>query len=74
MSNFKRLIEYYADGKPICNCGDAYYSACGHGFDGLTEKHDMLTCEYGCSANQINAKEYIAGRVIEDLIKQRHCK
>lgn len=69
-TNFEKLIEYYADGRQVCNCRNAYYKNCGHGIDGGVERHDLPTCEHGCSANQIRAKEYIADRVVADLTIQ----
>lgn len=71
MSAWQQLIQQYADGRPICNCGEAYYTPCGKGLvneGGKTvRKTDMLACAYGCSANQIFAKEDIARRVLQDL-------
>jgi len=70
---FKELVKKYADGKPICNCGEAYLTACGVGSIWNEEKQrredrtDLLTCKAGCSAAQIDAKEYIAERVLQDL-------
>ncbi len=67
-SNWKKLIEKYADGRPICNCGCAYYTPCGHGIDRDGKRRtDMLVCAHGCSSNQITARDEIAGRVIADL-------
>ncbi len=40
----KKLVEQYADGRPICNCGQAYGAS----------------CDNGCSANMIAVKEEIA--------------
>jgi len=66
---FKRLIKRYADGRPICNCGDAYYSPCGDGVDGQgTRRTDMLVCQNGCSTNLIVAKEYVAEMVEKEFI------
>ena len=62
---FKALIERFADGRSICNCGEAYYAT-----DGVYWKagsplqfHDGLHCKSGCSTNQIDAKYEIAERV-----------
>lgn len=70
-TSWEYLIERYADGQPICNCGQAYYSPCGQGSvleDGRwVEKTGRLACKSGCSANQLSAKEYIASRVLTDL-------
>jgi hypothetical protein len=30
-------------------------------------KTDMLACEYGCSANQLTAKEYVARCAIAEI-------
>lgn len=64
--DWERLIDRYADGRPICNCRQAYYSPTGHGIVNGVERTDILDCEYGCSANQISAKRYIATRVLQD--------
>lgn len=64
---FEKLIERYSDGRPICNCGSAYYSPCGEGIKDGERRSDLLICEYGCSANTVFAKEYIAKRVLEEL-------
>ena len=66
-ANFESLIERYADEREICNCGEAYLSNCGHGSKGGIERTDLPTCRSGCGANQISAKYYIAGRVMEEL-------
>ena len=55
---WEKLIEIYADGRKICNCGKAYYSE---------DKNHNLFCAYGCSANCEFAKEDIAKRVLSDL-------
>ncbi len=65
---WQELVKRYANGRPICNCGDAYYSPCGSGIDSTgRERTDILDCEYGCSTNQISAKEDIAKRVLYEL-------
>ncbi len=67
-NDWKDLVVRYADGRPICNCGDAYYSPCGVGIDRTGKSRtDMLACKYGCSSNKITAKEEIAGKVIKEL-------
>lgn len=66
--DWQELVKRYADGRPICNCGEAYYTPCGHGIDGTGRRRtDMLACQHGCSANKIYAKEEIAGRVLAEL-------
>lgn len=68
MDACNQLVQRYADGRPICNCGEAYYSPCGHGIDARgAHRTDMLACKYGCSANKISAKAYIASRMLADL-------
>lgn len=70
---FQKLIKRYAKGRQICNCGNAYYKNCGHGssFDSKLgrwiDRDDMPTCEHGCSANQISAKEYVAEEVLKEF-------
>ncbi len=53
LTAWQKLVIKYADGRTICNCGDAYYDETGN-------------CAYGCSANCLNAQEYIAKRVLDD--------
>lgn len=67
---WRQLVEKYADGRPICNCKDAYYTPCGHGIDEKGQhRTDMLACAYGCSSNQLTARDEIAGRVLLELSK-----
>ena len=65
--HFKELVIRYADGRPICNCGQAYYTPCGEGYLNGERRTDMLICRYGCSAAQIDAKNEIAERVLKEL-------
>jgi len=48
---WKELVLLHADGRQVCNCGWAYYDATGR-------------CAWGCSANQIRAREDIACRIL----------
>ena len=67
-NEWEKLIERYADGKPICNCRQAYYTPCGHGIDANGNRRtDMPCCQYGCQANQYSVKDYIAQRVLKEL-------
>lgn len=61
---WQELIEKHADGRPICNCRDAYYSLTGTAWRGTEkiEKHPI--CAGGCQTNWIEAKEYIAKRIL----------
>ena len=69
--SWDKLIKRYADGRPICNCGEAYCQPVGVGAvckGGVWEDiTDLLVCQYGCSANQLTAKEEVATRVLEEL-------
>lgn len=47
---FKRAIREHADGREVCNCGEAYYDERG-------------VCEYGCSTNQIRAKYELVAKL-----------
>src|ERR1700691_4795579 len=51
---FEKLIARYADGRHICNCRQAYYNKNGQ-------------CEWGCSANQIFAKEEVGRRALAEI-------
>lgn len=53
MKNWKKLIKILAGERQICNCGAAYSDKAGN-------------CVNGCSANLIEAKEYIATRILEE--------
>ena len=64
---FRTLLERYADGRSLCNCGLAYYTNCGHAWIGNRKVTDRPTCKHGCSANQIMAKYYVASRALADL-------
>lgn len=69
MGNVRWLMEKYAGGRAICNCGRAYYTEGGTywrtGPDGPTEHHDGKFCEGGCQAAQIRAVEYIVSKMRE---------
>lgn len=72
-SDWNNLVERFADGRQICNCGDAYYTPCGHGsvvnaVGVRVERTDLPICRYGCSTNQLFTKYEIAKRV-NDLLK-----
>lgn len=53
---YHELVKLHANGRTVCNCGCAYYSPCG-------------TCEYGCSANQITARNEIATNILREMHK-----
>ncbi len=65
--HWQSIVKKYADGRPICNCGDAYYSPCGEGYLNGVHKMDMLMCQFGCSSNQIQAKEEIAEKILKEM-------
>jgi hypothetical protein len=67
LTGFEKLVEIYANGKPICNCGQAYYSPCGEGYVNGQHRKDLLCCKDGCSANLIDAKELIADQMQNDI-------
>jgi hypothetical protein len=68
-TDWQKLVKKFADGREVCNCGDAYYTNCGRGSvlkDGVWEsRNDLPVCRYGCSVNQLNARDEIAGRLVE---------
>lgn len=68
---WERLIQRYADGRPICNCGNAYYTPCGKGTVNGERRTDMLACANGCQANQYSVKFEIADRVEAEFNGQR---
>ena len=72
--NWKEIIRRCADGRPICNCGHSYYTACGYAHirdesdpKGYREIFDDLVCDGGCSTAQLAAKEYVAMRTLADF-------
>ena len=73
MTAWETLIKRYKGKKTICNCGQAYYTNCGEAsiFDVKKGKwitiQDAPICKNGCSANQLNAKEFIAREVLKEL-------
>lgn len=65
-----KLIERYANGREICNCGCAYYAPIGsvyYTLDGKKKYHESRACQYGCQANQYAVKEDIAQHVLAEL-------
>lgn len=67
-SAWEELVERFAEGRPLCNCRQAYLTPCGQGIDGSgRERTDMLACQYGCSANQIFARDEIAQKLLSML-------
>jgi len=67
---FQKLIIKYAGNKKICNCGNAYEKPCGEGFINGEYRTDVSICEYGCSANQDMAREYVAEEVLGLKVKK----
>ena len=51
---FEQAIRDHADGREVCNCGQAYYNKDRH-------------CESGCSTNQIRAKEELVWKLVTKL-------
>lgn len=68
--NFKKLVKFFADGRTVCNCGQAYLTNCGVGYIGFAKVMDIPTCAGGCSSAQISAKYEIADRSVT-LLGQR---
>lgn len=63
---WKELVKRYADGRPICNCGEAWLYPCAVGIDAQgRHRTDMPACRHGCSANLIDTKYEIARRLTE---------
>jgi len=64
LTAWQQLVRNFADGRQVCNCGNAYYSPCGVGIDKQgRHRTDMPACRHGCSANQISAQEEIASKM-----------
>lgn len=67
--DWQALVRKYANGRDICNCGDAYYANDGEyivtGVSGrfYNGKH----CKYGCSTNILNARDEIASLICKSL-------
>lgn len=67
MTYFKKLIVKFADGKPICNCGEGYYKCDGKYYQNGQYHYDGKYCDNGCSLNQARAKEYVAQKCLQSL-------
>lgn len=52
--SYKALVLRYAQGRIICNCGQAYSGPKGE-------------CTFGCSANQYSAKLEIATKALAEI-------
>lgn len=70
MSNdaaWRALVERYADGRPICNCREAFAVMVeAVGLDGEPVRV-VKKCEDGCSAALIRAKHEIGRRALEEI-------
>lgn len=66
-NTWETLVARYADGRPICNCGAAYYSLDGIAWRGGKQVTNYPQCKHGCTVNQIAARDDIAERVLADL-------
>lgn len=70
---WKTLVQRYAAGRQVCNCGGAYYTNCGTAskLDAATGQwvttHDNPCCQHGCQANLHAVKDDIAKRVISEI-------
>ena len=67
ITDWRRLVALYAGDRELCNCGEAYYSHCAGGDEcGFCHRDAKAHtyCKDGCSANMIETKEEIAGRVL----------
>lgn len=69
--SWRLLVERYANGRPICNCRNAYYST-----EEVTERRTtggpFITstrhfCDGGCQANQYLVRDRIAEKVLEEI-------
>ncbi len=67
----QRLVKQYANGRKICNCGEAWTLPIGRalGPDGWIENYDI--CPGGCFTNKSSAAEYIMLRQECELIRMR---
>ncbi len=66
-TNWQMLIERYADGKPICRCGQAYYTTCGRGYSEGDWPEDPDVLPLSCKETIFGTHEYIAERVMQEL-------
>lgn len=64
MEAYKQLIEYFAKGREVCNCGEAYLSNTGEAIINGERVYDYPICQHGCSSNQISAKREIGRKCI----------
>ena len=58
---------------PSACSGVVHLTPCGEGFvldeesGQMVLRHDLLICEYGCSAAEIIAKEYVEKKIINEF-------
>lgn len=73
-SSWELLVVRYADGRAVCNCGEAWYMRVGETSFEVVDGHyrkvantNPRTCQYGCQANQRACKVEIGQRVVAEL-------
>jgi Restriction alleviation protein Lar len=65
---WRDLVRRFANGRPICNCKEAYLTPVGQGIDAVGDpRTDMLVCAYGCQNNRIIARDQIAAQIHREL-------
>lgn len=58
---YQALVRRYSNGRPVCNCGDAYEGVAE--FDGKKYR----CCPGGCSTNQLTTRDEVCRRVCEEF-------
>lgn len=58
---YRKMVKHFADGRKICNCGEAWYTAAPTPRD--AELYGDYYCAHGCSSNQIAAKYELVHRL-----------
>jgi len=65
VTSWQKLVLHYSRGRKICNCREAYAGKVEGYQDG--RRIQMWGCPNGCGANQIDAREFVAKKVIDEF-------
>lgn len=68
-AHWRELIRRFANGRDICNCGNAYYANDGEYWlagdpAGSPPHQDGKHCKFGCQANILRARDELAEKLL----------